>query len=202
MNVTHPIAEKLLKRMQTRHNRVVSVADLLNLGSRAAVDQALSRLVRQGIVRRVQRGLYEMPRTSTLLHRPITPSPDALVRAWARKNGLRVVPSGAYAANLLGLTTQVPAKIVYYTNGRSKTLQLGPYTIKFLNRGPKTMDVQGTYSPLVFQALRYLGPDKTTPAVLEQLHRNLPDAARAELQSNLRRSQAWMRPLLQSLIAT
>ena len=200
MNVTHPIAEKLLKRLRTPHDRIVAVADLLDLGSRAAVDQALSRLVRHGIVQRVQRGLYGIPRTSSLLKRPISPSPNALVRAWARKNGLRVVPAGAYAANLLGLTTQVPAKIVYYTNGRSRTLSLDPYTVQLLNRGPKTVELEGTHSPLVFQALRYLGQDKATPAVLQQLNRHLPATARTELQRNLRHSPSWMRPLLQSFI--
>ena len=200
MNTHHSIGERLLRRLRARRGSVVAVADLLDLGTRAAIDQALSRLVRQGRVQRVQRGLYQSPRTNSLLQRPITPSPDAVVRAWARKNGLRVVPCGTYAANLLGLTTQVPAHIVYYTNGRTKTVVLGPYTVKFLNRGPKTVDVQGTYSPLVFQALRYLGRDKATPAVLDQLRRNLPVAARAELQRNVRHSPAWMRPLLQSLI--
>jgi len=201
MNTHHSIGERLLGRLRARHGSVVSVADLLDVGTRAAIDQALSRLVRRGLVHRVQRGLYQIPRTSTLLQRPITPSPDAVVHAWARKNGLRVVPCGAYAANLLGLTTQVPAHIVYYTNGRTKTVVLGSYTVKFLNRGPKTVDVQGTCSPLVFQALRYLGRDKATPAVIAQLRRNLPARERLELRRNLRYSPAWMRPLLQDLIS-
>jgi len=200
MHMHHSIGERLLRRLRARRGSVVSVADLLDVGTRAAIDQALSRLVRQGLVQRVQRGLYQIPRTSTLLQRPIAPSPDAVVRAWARKNGLRVVPCGAYAANLLGLTTQVPAHIVYYTNGRTRTLALGSYTIKFLNRGPKTVDVQGTCSPLVFQALRYLGREKATPAVIAQLRRILPASGRLELRRNLRYSPAWMRPLLQDLI--
>jgi len=135
----------------------VPTRDLLDLGTRPAVDQALSRLVQQGIIRRVRRGLYDLPRMGRLLKQPVVASPDELVHAWAKNNGLRVVPSGAYAANLLGLSTQVPAKIVYYTNGRTQTLQLGPYTIRLLNRGPKTMDVRGRVAPLVLQALRYLG---------------------------------------------
>ena len=96
-------------------------------------------------------------------------SPDELVQAWARKNGLRVVPSGAHAANLLGLSTQVPAKIVYYTNGRTRMLRLGPYSVKLLNRGPKTMDVGGRIAPLVFQALRHLGRGGVTPEVINRL---------------------------------
>lgn len=157
MKVAYPIARKLLARLESSAGAVVSVKDLTELGSRAAVDQALSRLVREGRILRVRRGLYAWPRTSALLKRPAVPSPDELAQAWAKKNGLRLVPSGAYAANLLGLTTQVPARITYYTNGRTKTLILGPYSIRLLNRGPKTMDVEGRASALVLQALRYVG---------------------------------------------
>ncbi|MFS8084993.1 MAG: DUF6088 family protein, partial [Acidobacteriota bacterium] len=134
MNVSNPIANKVLDRLQSANGQIFSVADFLDLGPRPTVDQALSRLARQGKINRVRRGLYELPRIGKLLNRPITQSPDALARAWARKNGLRIVPSGAYAANLLGLSTQVPAKITYYTNGRTKTIKLGQHTIKLLNR--------------------------------------------------------------------
>ena len=185
MNVTHPIAEKILARLRTRQGTAVPAEDFLDLGERSAVDQALSRLVRQGVIRRVRRGLYELPRIGKLLNEPIVQSPDELVRAWARKNGLRVVPSGAHAANLLGLSTQVPAKIVYYTNGRTRTLRLGPYSIKLLNRGPKTMEVDGRMPPLVFQALRHLGRSGVTPE--------------AELKDNLRYAVAWMIPMIEQI---
>jgi len=162
MNTKHSIADKILARLRTKRGPVPT-RDLLDLGSRAAVDQALSRLVRKGAIRRIQRGLYDLPRMSTLLNQPLTPSPDELVRAWAKNNGLKVVPSGARAANALGLSTQVPAKIIYYTNGRTQTLKLGPYTVQLLNRGPKTMDVSGRTASLVLQALRHIGRDGVRP---------------------------------------
>ncbi len=173
--------------------------DLLDLGTRPAVDQALSRLVQQGIVRRVRRGLYELPRMGRLLNQPVAASPDELVRAWGRNNGLRLVSSGAYAANLLGLSTQVPAKIVYYTNGRTQTLRLGPYTVRLLNRGPKTMDVRGRVAPLVFQALRYLGPKGVTPEVIHRLRSALCWKDKAELRHNLRYAAAWMTPVIEKI---
>jgi len=113
---------------------------------------------------------------------------------------LRVVPSGAYAANLLGLSTQVPARIVYYTNGRTKTLKLGPYTVRLLNRGPKTMDVRGRVAPLVFQALRYLGPKGATPEVVRRLRKTLSEKDKVELQRNLRYAAAWMKPVIEAIV--
>jgi len=199
MNVTHPVADKILARLSKRQGEAVPVRDFLDLGTRAAVAQALSRLVRQEKIRRVGRGLYELPRMGKLLNRPVVQSPDELVRAWARKNGLRVVPSGAYAANLLGLTTQVPAKITYYTNGRTRSLTLGPYSIKLLNRGPKTMDVTGRMAPLIFQALRHLGQEGVTPKAILHLRSKLSEKEKAELKRNLRYAAAWMKPIIEQI---
>ncbi len=199
MNVTHPIADKILKRLQTRKGQPVPAADFQDLGSALAVRKALSRLVQQGAIRRVRWGLYELPRIGKLLNQPVAASPDELVRAWARKNGLRVVPSGAYAANLLGLSTQVPAKIVYYTNGRTQTLKLGPYTVSLLNRGPRTMDVRGQVAPLVFQALRDLGPQRITPEVLHRLRSTLSAKDKVELRRNLGYAAAWMKRVIEKI---
>lgn len=199
MNVTHPITEKILRRLKSQKGAPVPTRDLLELGTRAAVDKALSRLVQQGMIRRVRRGLYEIPRMGKLLKQPVAASPDELVRAWARNNNLRVVPSGAYAANLLGFSTQVPAKIVYYTNGRTQKLELGPYTVKLLNRGPNTMDVRGRVAPLIFQALRHIGSKGATPEVISRLRTTLSKKDKAELQRNLRYAVAWMKPVIERI---
>lgn len=193
------IANRLIARIRARNGGVVSIEDLLDAGPRTAIDQALSRLVRQGVIQRVSRGLYAWPQTNALLGRLQMPPPDELVRAWAKKNGLRVIPSGALAANLLGLSTQVPAKIVYYTNGSTKTLKLGPYTIKLLNRGPKTMDVRGTISSFIFQALRNLGKGRVSPQVIEKLARKLTPKDKKELLRNIPRAAVWMKPIIEEI---
>ena len=201
MKVKNPVSNKILKKLRSKNGSPVATGDLLDLGTRSAVDQALSRLVRLGAIRRVRRGLYELPRMGKLLKQPMVPSPDELVRAWARNNGLRVVPSGAHAANLLGLSRQVPAKLVYYTNGRTQTITLGPYTVRLLNRGPKTMDVRGRVAPLVFQALRYLGRSGVTPEVTARLHSALSRRDKAELRANRCYAAAWMKPVIEKVAA-
>jgi len=123
-----------------------------------------------------------LPRIGKLLNEPLVQSPDELVQAWGRKNGLRVMASGAQAANLLGLSTQVPAKLVYYTSGRTRTLKLGPYSVKLLNRGPKTLDVGGKMAPLVYQALRHLGRNGLTQDVVHRLRLALSQKDKAELK--------------------
>jgi hypothetical protein len=199
MNTANSVVDKVVARIKSLDGAAASTADLLDLGSRSAVDQALSRLVRKRTVQRVGRGLYAWPRLSVLMKAPITPSPDDLTRAWARSNGLRIVPHGAYAANLLGLSTQVPAKYVYYTNGRTQTIHLGGFPIRLLNRGPKTMDVSGPLAPLIFQALRYLGKEGITPTVIRRLRAVLKPGDKADLKRNSRYAAAWMKPVLDAI---
>ena len=88
----------------------------LELGSRQAVDLALHRLTQQGTIRRIARGLYDYPKTSELVG-ILPPSPEAIAKALAGPEALRLQPAGAYAANLLGLSEQVPARVVYFTDG-------------------------------------------------------------------------------------
>ena len=106
----------------------VAAKELLHLGSRAGVDQALSRLVRRGNLMRAGRGLYIRPVESRFGTRP--PEASKVVEAMAAQRGERVAPHGAAAANELGLTTQVPVREVYLTSGRSRSLKLGAQVIE------------------------------------------------------------------------
>lgn len=200
MNVAHPVSDKIVAVMSSRRDKTVAIPDLLHLGSRAAVNQALARLAREGRIQRVGRGLYAMPRHSRLLNAPVGPSVDVLARAWARRNGLRLVPHGAYAANLLGLSTQVPAKYIFYTDGRTQTVRLGGATVRLINRGPRTMQVRGELAACLFQALRHLGSQYVKEEDLTRLGRILRPKDRADLKHNLKFSAEWMRPLLLKLL--
>jgi len=200
MNTSHPIADKLLAIIQARKGSPIPVVDLLDLGTRSAVDQALTRLVQQKKIMRVGRGLYAWPQFSTFLKDNVPPSVDALAHAWARQNGLRIIPFGAYAANLLGLSTQVPAKYVYYTNGRTQQIRLGGSDVRFLNRGPKTMEVKGSLTAHIFQALRYLGKNRVSPDVIARLRRLTRPQDRADIKRNLKHATAWMKPILKNVL--
>jgi hypothetical protein len=107
---------------------VLSPKEFLHLGSRAAVDQILSRLARQGDLLRIARGLYAAPVIGRFGKRP--PSPQKLLSSLAEKTGEVIVPHGAAAANQLGLTTQVPVKEVYLTSGSSRTLRMERRTVE------------------------------------------------------------------------
>ncbi len=173
--------------------------DFLSLGSPEAVRQALSRLARSGKIRRMGVGLYYHPSFNERLGIEVSPSMDAVARAIARRTGSRIVATGAQAANLLGLSTQVPAKPIYLTNASSRSVAVGNYSIVFRHVGPRRMGLKHDISVLVFEALRYLGQANVTDQVVDRLQRSLPADAKVQLHRDLPRASLWMRPIVQRI---
>lgn len=168
------------------------------LGSRAAIDKALQRQVQRGSLRRLSRGLYDKPRHDELLG-ILWPSLDAIVKAVAGKDRIRTQPTGVYAANLLGLSEQVPAQVVLLTDGISRTVQAGPMKIRFQRTTPRQMAAAGRLSGLLIQAFKSLREPNITPARLQRLRDRLPTEERAKLLQDLALAPAWMRPLLREV---
>ena len=173
-------------------------ADFLDLSSRTAVDVALHRLARKGTIRRLARGVYDFPSEHPVLGL-LWPSADAVARALAGRDRTRLQPAGAHAANLLGLSEQVPAKAVFLTDGASRTVRIGPMTIQLRRTTPRNMEAAGRLSGLLMQALRELGEEHVTPARREHLKRTLPADKRRELLKDLRLAPAWMHAIFREL---
>ena len=173
---------------------------LFGSGSREAVDQALYRLVKAGQLRRVGRGLYDMPRVSKVLKRPVPVNLDAAIAALARRDGVRIMPDGLVAANQLGLTNAVPAKASYVTDGHSRTLKIGGRTVRFRHAGPSVMQWAGRPAAPVVQALWWLGSDIAVDArVISTLKHLLPDDVKRDLHQHRRDLTGWALPLARSI---
>ncbi len=170
------------------------------LGSRDAVASALKRYKQSGLIRQLARGLYDFPRTDEQLG-VLMPSADEIAKALAGRDALRIQPSGAYAANLLGLSTQTPMKRVYLTDGRSRTVQVGKQQIILKNTTPRNMATAGKISGLVIQALRHLGQEQVTDEVIATLDRRLDEAARKQLMKDIRYAPAWIAAIFRQLAA-
>ena len=196
---TQSIDKKLLNRIYG-HGRgwVFTPNDFSDLGSRDAVASALKRYRQSGHIRRLARGLYDYPRTDPDLG-ILTPSPDAIARALAGRDAVRLQPSGAYAANLLGLSTQVPMKIVYLTDGPSRTVRIGKKQIILKRTTPRNMASAGTISGLVLQALRHLGQRHVDDEVIATLDRRLDDNDRNQLLKNIRFAPSWIAEIMRQL---
>ena len=183
-----------------RPGSVFTPAVFAGTGSRDAIDKALQRLAARGELLRLSRGLYDKPRSHPVMG-ILWPDTDAIVAALAGKDHLRLQPTGAYAANLLGLSEQVPARVEFLTDGTSRTVKAGPMWIVLKRTTPRQMAAAGRTSGLVIQGLRSLGPEHVTPQRLAQLRRTLPAKERQALLADLPLAPLWMHPALRALAA-
>ena len=173
-------------------------ADFLEIGSREAVDITLHRLARKGTIRRLARGLYDFPEQHPVLGL-LSPSAEAVAKALAGRDRTRLQPAGAYAANVLGLSEQVPAKAVFLTDGPSRTVKIGQTTIQLRRTTARNMAAAGRLSGLLIQALRELGETHVTPERREHLKRTIPADQRRELIKDLPLAPAWMHSIFREL---
>jgi hypothetical protein len=193
------VQSTVLERIRGKgHGSIHVPGDFLDLGSRQAVDQALSRLVRAETIRRIARGLYDFPRQHPRLG-ILSPELPRVAAAIARSTGSRIQLSGAHAANTLGLSTQVPARLVYLTDGPTRRVRIGRRVIDFRHASPRTLTSVGTAEGLVIQALRYLGRSGVTPAVLARVRAALGDKERKGLAKHVSNAPAWMQPALRQI---
>jgi hypothetical protein len=189
---SQPIDAKVLSRIYGfGRGGVFTPTRFLDLGSREAVDKALSRLRAKGTIRRLDRGLYDYPKTHPLLG-VVAPSAEAIAQALAGKDQLRLQPSGAYAANLLGLTEQVPMRVVFLTDGNSRKVRIGKQEIVLKKTTPRQMATAGRISGLVIQALRHLGKENVNAATINALRIRLTSEEKQQLLSDVRLAPAWI----------
>lgn len=190
--------------MQTMRDRIVarierlgagkafSAKDFLDIASRGTIDMALSSLTRDGKIRRIRRGLYDMPRINPALGGKLSPDIDEAARAIARRQRWKIVPEGAWAANLLGLSTQVPSKIIYLSDGPNYEMPIGRRTIYFKHARPKALAGLEGKLALVVQALRHLGRDKVGKQEIAILRAKLSPAERKKLVKDTRFGVDWI----------
>ena len=196
------MADRIMQRVSAHDGGewVCTPKDFLDLGSRGAIDQALSRLVKAGRLRRVGHGLYDKPRISSVLNRPAPAELDAAIAALARRDGVRVMLDGLVAANQLGLTNAVPAQVSYVTDGHSRTLEIDGRTVRFRHAGPRVMQWAGRPAAPVVQALRWLGPRAAADGrVVATLRSRLPDEVKLDLLRHGRDLPGWALPLARSI---
>jgi hypothetical protein len=190
------IRDQVFTRLRAKgRGAVFGPTDFLDLGSRAAVDQALSRLARSGKIRRLARGVYDYPKTHPRFG-VLSPSLDRVAAAIARATGSTIQLSGAHAANLLGLSTQIPAHLLYLTDGPPRKVRIGNQMIDFRHAAPRKLAGAGTPAGTVLQALQYLGRAGMTDDLVRRLQHTLDPADKASLSRHARSAPAWARPAI------
>lgn len=176
----------------------LSARELLHLGERATVDQALSRLAKRGELLRVGHGLYALPVKTRFGERP--PTPETVVQAIARRTGETITTSGATAANIFGLTTQNPTKMVYLTSGPNRRLRLGQQVVELRHTPAWQLRAPTSRAGDALRALAWHGPSINKGQV-KALCAKLSEEEQAELSSLRGRTPTWLAQELSVLTA-
>lgn len=205
------LGRAILRRVRRKPDQVWTPADFADLGSRDVVDKNLQRLTNAGALRRIDRGLYDKPRLSGLTNKPTVPDYRAVIDAVTRRDQARMVVDGMTAANDLGLTTAVPAKIEVLVDARLKPIQLGNLEIRFKNAAPSRLYWAGRPAMRIVQALHWLKDvldqgDDERQRVAQAIARLLGDPKHGksltkDLRAGLPTLPIWMQDFLRPLLA-
>lgn len=177
---------------------VFTPTDFVDLGSRTAVGLALMRHARAGTIRKLARGLYDVPRTHAQFGK-LAPDTSAVANALKGRDAIRLQPSGAYAANILGLSNQVPVRLVFLTDGPSRRVKIGKQEIVLKQTTPRNMATAGRISGTVIQALRWLGQRHVDDDTIAKLRRNLKPQDKITLLQDASLAPAWIGAIFHQL---
>ena len=166
--------------------------DFVDISDKTNINAYLARLVDEGLVRRILRGVYDKPEYNEFLGEFVAPSPDKVANALARNFGWTIVPCGDTALNLLGLSTQVPATWVYVSDGTYKEYTYDNTTIQFKHTTNKEVSKLSYKTALVIQALKALGKDKIDDTVISRLRKLLTDEEKKNMLDEAKAATSWI----------
>ena len=192
-----PIVEnKIFESLKSRQKGVVIfVSDFSDYGSAESVKKALLRLNEKETIVRLAHGIYLYPKVDKELG-ILFPSTEDIALAIARRDKIRIIPTGVQALNKLGLSTQVPMKLVYLTDGGTRNIKVGKRTISFRNTSPKNLFMKGEISSLVIQALKTIGNSKLDDSTLLKIQDILKKEKKENIINDAKLAPAWINKIL------
>jgi len=189
----------LIKIKKAKRGSLFFIDDFISQGNSEAIRKALQRLVKYGELVRIATGIYVRPEIDPVIGQ-VTPGIDAIAKAIARRDKARIIPTGVYALNRLGLSTQVPMNLVYLTDGTSRKVKVGNRIITFKRASPKNLTAIGAISSLVIQALKTAGKDKLSVNEIEEIQFLLKKEKTSHLKHDLRLAPEWIRLIMQNVL--
>jgi len=194
------IEDQILERIKALpKGELFLPADFRDLGSSEAVRLSLFRLEREGAITRVAQGIYVRPKESNLIGK-LKPSAEEIAEAIAKRDRIRTVPTGSYALNALGLSTQVPMNIVLLTDGSPRVINVGKRTIKFKKTTPKNLLAKGKISRLVIQALKEIGNGKVREREEEKIIALLRNEDEKDLEHDILLAPVWIQKIMKKAL--
>ena len=185
--------QEILNRIENFESNQVFIAnDFFDIAGYETVRSTLNRLVEDKVIIRIMKGIYYKPKYIELIGEYEAPSVNEVANAIARKYNWTIAPSGNTALNLLGLSTQVPAKWTYISDGRYASFSFGNVTIEFKRRSNGDISKMSTLTSMVIQSIKAIGKDKITNEQIDYLKKKLSDKEKSELLSDSKTTSAWV----------
>lgn len=187
------LEEQIVSRIYG-HGRgwVFSQKDFARLGTRGAIDMVFQRLVAKGTIRRVIRGVYDYPKYSELLEQHLSPDLDRVAAALARKFGWRIEVTGPSALNLMGLSTQLPGRVIYASDGPDRSFVIGKQTLSFKHTALKEASFKVRESFIVVQGLKSIGEKNVTPETIQIIRKWLHPKLRESVLIDTKSATGWV----------
>ncbi|MDR1024056.1 MAG: DUF6088 family protein [Prevotellaceae bacterium] len=199
--MTETIENKIYSRMKKAKRGVVFfAADFTVYGNTKSCSKALERLTEQEKIMRVARGIYAIPQKSQFFGR-VASGTEEIAQGIARRDKARIIPTGLFAENLLGLSTQVPAKTVYLTDGTPRKIMIGKAALIFKKTTPKNLATYGKISTLAIQALKSIGKKRITDYEIEKVVTILKKENPKHLAHDIKLAPEWVREIMRKAVA-
>lgn len=173
--------------------------DFTQEGSAESVRKALQNLKEKGLIKSVAHGIYVRPVINEYIGE-VLPTAEEVAKAIARRDKIKLVPTGVYAMHALGLSTQVPLKLVFLTDGAPRTIKFGNRTIKLKKTTPKNLKAKGEISSLVIQALREIGKDRATEEEISTITALLQKEDKKVLQHDITLAPVWIKKIMKQAL--
>ena len=194
------IEDKILQHIEAfPKGELFLPSDFSELGSSEAVRLSLFRLEKEGVITRVAQGIYVRPRESSLIGK-LTPTAEEVAEAIAKRDKIRTTPTGSYALNALGLSTQVPMNIVLLTDGSPREIKVGKRKIKFKKTTPKNLMAKGKISRLVIQAFKEIGNGKVTAVEEQKILDVLKKENEKDLKHDIALAPVWIQKIMRKAL--
>ena len=192
--------QEILNRIENFESNQVFIAnDFFDIAGYETVRSTLNRLVEDKEIIRIMKGIYYKPKYIELIGEYEVPSVNEVANAIARKYNWTIAPSGNTALNLLGLSTQVPAKWTYISDGRYASFSFGNVTIEFKRRSNGDISKMSTLTAMVIQSIKEIGKDKITSKQIDYLRGKLSEKEKSKLLADSKNTSAWVYSVIKKI---
>ena len=195
------VEKQVLKSIYNhKRGKIFFPSNFSKYGSSTAVRQALNRLEDKGILLRLARGIYLFPKSHKILG-VLYPTLEEIAMAIAKRDKARIIPTGLYALNKLGLSTQVPTNVVYLTDGSPREITIGKSSIKFKTAPTKLLAARNDKMILIIQALKQIKKDNITQEVKNKITEQLTAVPIEDIKHDIKLAPSWISDLISKKLA-